>query len=166
MILLNIHNKEDNAFIVHNYPYGFKRTDIKYWIESTKRGDRFVSMTLNPKTNQWNKPKKSTYNAVMIMTKTLKEDKTFISYIGLYPTTDREEIIKFCDTIKDVVLNSLQTEQLKVLKAYSKAYENVTYRISGDSKTEEEQKEINKEQDKIKEDINKSVNHHYQEGDF
>ena len=162
MILLNIHNKEDNAFIVHNYPYGSKRTDIKYWIESTKRGDRFVSMTLNPKTNQWNKPKKTTYNAVMIMTQEEKEDKTFISYTGLYPTTDREEIIMFCDKIKDIELNSLQTEQLKVLKAYSKAYENVTYSIRDGETTPEKEKE----QEDIQKDINKSVGHHYQKGDF
>ena len=48
----------DTAVEIGNYPWGFRlRTKVRYWIETTNRGDRFVKCTLNPKTNQWCKPK-------------------------------------------------------------------------------------------------------------
>lgn len=165
--LLKGYNSQESAHIVHNYPYGFYRTDIKYWIETDKkRGDRFVSCTLNPKTNQWNKPKKSVYNSVMVMTSEKKDNKDFISYIGLYPTTSREEIIKFEESIKGFELNLEQKEQLRILKAYSKTYENVEFKISGTSLSEEEQKAHDEEQKKIKDSINKQVAFHYRQEDF
>jgi len=56
------HVDEATAYVVNDYPYGFTlRTSIRYWIETTKRGSRFVSQTLNPKNGLWNTPKKSTY---------------------------------------------------------------------------------------------------------
>jgi len=67
--LLLGYDSESNAYLVDDYPYGFRlRTKIRYWVESVKgKGDRFCSQTLNPKTGRWNKPKKSTYAAVMAM---------------------------------------------------------------------------------------------------
>jgi hypothetical protein len=61
---------ENNPLVINDYPYGFnQRTQIRYWIETTpKKGDRFCSQTLNPKNNIWNKPKKSTYSEIGIMT--------------------------------------------------------------------------------------------------
>ena len=63
-----IYNKDsfDNAVEVDNYPWGFKlKTRRRYWIETKKnRGDRFCYSTLNPKTNKWCKPKKSTYTTL------------------------------------------------------------------------------------------------------
>lgn len=119
------HTNEQTALIVDNYPYGFRlKTKIRYWVETTKRGDRFVSQTLNPKTQEWNKPKKSTYCAVMVMA---KDEKGYIRHTSLYWSTDREEILKFEEGIRDIELNELQKEQLKIIKAYSKTYENVTF---------------------------------------
>lgn len=59
----------DSAYVVDDYPYGFRqRTKIRYWLESvTKKGDRFCYQTLNPKTDKWNKPKKSTYSDLGFM---------------------------------------------------------------------------------------------------
>lgn len=66
--VLHGHTDEASAYVVDDYPYGFRaRTQIRYWIETTKRGQRFVSQTLNPKTGRWNKPKKSTYQDIMVM---------------------------------------------------------------------------------------------------
>ena len=74
----------DSAFEVDNYPWGFRlKTKVRYWIETTNRGDRFVKCTLNPKTNKWCKEKKSTYQAVMVMTAEVKDQKTFVSYIAI-----------------------------------------------------------------------------------
>lgn len=66
---LNGHTSEDTAFVVNDYPYGFRiRTQIRYWIETKKgHGQRFVSQTLNPKTGRWNKPKAGTYSVLIVM---------------------------------------------------------------------------------------------------
>jgi hypothetical protein len=70
MNVLKNHTSEQTAFVVDDYPYGFRlRCKIRYWIETTKRGDRFCSQTTNPKRTGevWNKPKKSTYSDLMFM---------------------------------------------------------------------------------------------------
>ena len=57
------HHDESTAYVVPDYPYGFRlRTQIRYWTEAVpKKGVRFVSQTMDPKTGRWNKPKKSTF---------------------------------------------------------------------------------------------------------
>jgi hypothetical protein len=62
--ILKGHTSPETAYLVSDYPYGFKlRCSIRYWIEyAPKKGFRFVSQTTNPKRgNVWNKPKASTY---------------------------------------------------------------------------------------------------------
>lgn len=71
----------DSAIVVHDYPYGSHRTDIRYWMEYSKRKDggyRFCHQTLNPKTKAWNKPKCGTYHPMCVMT--LDTDTGFVSY--------------------------------------------------------------------------------------
>lgn len=54
---------EANPHIVPDYPYGRLRCQIRFWVEySPNKGFRLVSQTQNPKTNQWNSPKKGTYH--------------------------------------------------------------------------------------------------------
>jgi hypothetical protein len=59
------HVSPETAYVVNDYPYGFKlRCKIRYWIEfKAGKGFRFVSQTTNPKLDfeRWNKPKASTY---------------------------------------------------------------------------------------------------------
>lgn len=66
MTILKGHTSPDTAFLVSDYPYGFRlRCQIRYWIEHhATRGFRFVSQTTNPKRDGvvWNKPKASTYS--------------------------------------------------------------------------------------------------------
>jgi hypothetical protein len=63
--LLSGHTSPETAYVVADYPYGFRlRCKIRYWIEyKAKKGFRFVSQTTNPKRpgEVWNKPKASTY---------------------------------------------------------------------------------------------------------
>jgi hypothetical protein len=63
--LPNIHVSPESAFVVDDYPYGFRlRCKIRYWIEyKAKLGFRCMSQTTNPKRpgEVWNKPKASTY---------------------------------------------------------------------------------------------------------
>jgi hypothetical protein len=61
---LNGHVSEETAYVVEDYPYGFKlRCTIKFWLEyNAKKGYRFCSMTKNPNNGVWNAAKKSTYS--------------------------------------------------------------------------------------------------------
>jgi hypothetical protein len=57
------HNSIETARLVEDYPYGGYRTQIRFWVERhAKKGARFCSQTLNPKTQRWNNPKKGTYH--------------------------------------------------------------------------------------------------------
>jgi hypothetical protein len=62
--LLSGHVSPETAYLVEDYPYGFRlRCQIRYWLEyKPNHGVRFMSQTSNPKKgNIWNKPKGSTY---------------------------------------------------------------------------------------------------------
>jgi hypothetical protein len=64
MLILKGHISPETAYIVDDYPYGFRlRCKIRYWLEHhPKRGFRLWSQTTNPKRdNVWNKAKASTY---------------------------------------------------------------------------------------------------------
>ncbi len=65
MKLLFDHVSPETAYVVEDYPYGFRlRCKIRYWLEfKPKVGFRLVSQTSNPKRPSlvWNKPKASTY---------------------------------------------------------------------------------------------------------
>lgn len=67
MKILNGHDSAETAYVVDDYPYGFRlRCKIRYWLEfRSGHGHRFVSQTTNPKIQGrevWNKPKGSTYS--------------------------------------------------------------------------------------------------------
>lgn len=55
------HDSMATAYVVDDYPYGSLRTQIRFWLEKSTKGFRFVAQTLNPKTGKWNAPKPSTY---------------------------------------------------------------------------------------------------------
>ena len=65
MEILKGHHSPETAYVVDDYPYGFRlRCKIRYWLEyKPGKGFRFVSQTTNPKRDNrvWNKPKASTY---------------------------------------------------------------------------------------------------------
>ncbi|MBR9705126.1 hypothetical protein GOV12_06970 [Candidatus Pacearchaeota archaeon] len=127
------------------------------------------------------------------MTRTLKDDKTFISYHGLYWSTSREDILKFEEKIKGFELNDFQKDQIRTIKAYSKTYEGVTFKcrarkfkhlITGEVtesvpifemsdyvEVDDEGTPINEEEEKqqekkTKENIKLAVGYHYHKQDF
>ncbi len=64
MQLLTGHVSPETAYLVEDYPYGFRlRCRIRYWLEfNPKHGFRLWSQTSNPKRGGvWNKAKASTY---------------------------------------------------------------------------------------------------------
>lgn len=69
--ILKGHNSPETAYVVNDYPYGFRlRCKIRYWLEyKANHGFRFMSQTTNPKRpgEVWNKPKASTYTHLAVM---------------------------------------------------------------------------------------------------
>lgn len=92
------HTSEATAYLVDDYPYGFTaRTQIRYWLEEKpKKGWRFVSQTMNPKTSRWNKPKASTYSdwgGAMYL-----DEKNHVQWTGVGPYSDERAILAFVQT--------------------------------------------------------------------
>ena len=117
---------EAHPFNVADYPYGFnRRTQIRYYIETTKRGQRFVSQTLNPKSGNWNKPKKSTYSRML--------------FIGLEPETGHVKQLSISghtpewDLKAIAALNSIfskfQQSQATAITAMHKVMDKVEFKI-------------------------------------
>lgn len=114
------HTSEATAYVVADYPYGFtQRTQIRYWLEQKpKKGWRFVSQTMNPKTNSWNKPKASTYiewAAAMYL-----DDKGHVHWDGVGPYSDERKILAFVQTFPGADMTELRKvvpAKLKFLRA-------------------------------------------------
>lgn len=126
-ILKAIHTNEENAYIVDNYPYGYKKTLKKFWIETTKRGDRLNGMTLNPKTNEWNKPKRSTYSDVMVLVKNEIGHIKTLSWGTAY--TEEESLNKFLENVGDYEFNALQIGKIEQGRRVYKIREGMTFEI-------------------------------------
>lgn len=149
------HTSEETALVVDDYPYGFRlRTQIRYWIETTKHGDRFVSQTLNPKTDRWNKPKKSTYSEVGVM---FLNEEGHVKWTGLSMWSKPEFIEAFLAVTLDH-LSDAQKRQVALIKGVQKAHEGVEYVIEvNPHRTPEEQAAHDKEQAQIQGVINGRV---------
>ena len=141
--VLNNQPTEDKPYLVNDYPYGFRlRCKIRYYVETTKRGQRFVSQTLNPKTNQWNKPKKSTYLQILLIG---LNEKNHVTYDGI-SMYSLEEAIKFNEKYAKF-LNKYQTIELNNIIKMSEIYSKVKYTITEGERTPEEdekQKQLNR----------------------
>ena len=156
MEIIKIQPTEENPIEVNNYPYGFLKCNARFYVESVKKkGDRFVKQTQNPKTKVWNKPKKSTYSAVIIV---FRKDNGHITYKSIDMNSSAEKYKQAMETLGDLELNDLQKEKLKVMRAYIKAYKGVTFKcVEMNGLSEEEKEDHEKGQDKIMNHINNSV---------
>mgnify|MGYP001557845064 CR=1 FL=1 len=145
------HTNENTAFLVNNYPYGFRlRTKIRYWIETNKKGDRLISQTLNPKTNLWNKPKTSVYSSIAVM---FVDDNNYLKYQCVNIGWDNEE--KFNAFIQEIgglnKLNDQQKEQRKIALAVSRTQKYVKVNIvNATGWTDQQSKEHKEKQEQIK----------------
>jgi hypothetical protein len=98
MKILSGHISPETAFVVDDYPYGFRlRCKIRYWLEFHPRhGFRFMSQTTNPKRGHiWNKAKASTYakfGAAMYL-----DDQEHVTWAGLSEYSDGAEAQAFKD---------------------------------------------------------------------
>jgi len=106
MKILSGHTSPETAFVVSDYPYGFRlRCKIRYWLESNNKGTRFWSQTTNPKRESevWNKPKASTYieiSGVMYL-----DEKEHVQWAGIGMYSEAEECQKFLDTYGEAATN-------------------------------------------------------------
>ena len=161
-----IYNKDsfDNSIEVSNYPWGFRlKTKVRYWIETTNRGDRFVKCTLNPKTQKWCAEKKSTYSSVMVMTTDEKDNKTYVSY---YPLNigydDAIKVAKFEHSIDKDKLSKKQLTQICKCKAVNEVNKKIKVEfVSTNNWTSEQREEHNKKQDELNGKLANYTNHLY-----
>jgi len=141
----------ETPLIVHNYPYGFRlRTDIRYYLETTNKGTRLTSQTLNPKTNEWNKPKSSTYNTVAVM---VKDKKTgYINHVGLGYYDNVSQNLALLKDVFDI----LNEQQLNALKEWVKImYINCFVTCKCETITKENEQRLKEEHEKSQAELKK-----------
>jgi len=117
---------EQEPYIVNNYPYGFLRTQIRFYVETTKKGQRFVSQTLNPKTQIWNKPKKSTYSQIIIVG---KDEKGHINYVDLSASYRTEAEAKEFFEKYGMYFSSYQLKEYNGIIGMLKVFDKVKFTI-------------------------------------
>lgn len=105
MKLLFGHVSPETAYVVDDYPYGFRlRCKIRYWLEyNAKHGFRFVYQTTNPKRpgEVWNKPKASTYcrfGAAMFL-----DEQEHVHWAGLSEYSTGDEAKTWQDAFGEAV---------------------------------------------------------------
>lgn len=138
------HVDEATAYVVDDYPYGYTlRTQIRYWIETTKHGDRFVSQTLNPKVahEHWNKPKKSTYIEVGAMFLT---SEGHVTWTGLGHWAEDEAIKHFLE-VTEGHLSDAQKKKVAEIIGMKKGFEGVTWKCT-ENPSKEERERLDAEQ--------------------
>jgi len=99
MQLLTGHISPETAYLVEDYPFGFRlRCKIRYWIEYRHgKGFRFMSQTTDPRKGNipWNKPKASTYcefGGAMYL-----DDVGHVQWAGLSQYSDAKQALDFAE---------------------------------------------------------------------
>lgn len=158
-----IYNKDaaDNAVTVENYPWGYKlKTKRKYWIETTKRGDRLCYQTLNPKTDKWCAVKKSTYAGIKVL---YENEDGHIKTYTLDPVWDSKEWLAEFQEIVDVAkLTDAQRAKICEMKTIHHVRKMVDVQIVNTTMMDKE--EIAKkdaEQEEITKKLTNYANHVY-----
>lgn len=136
---LYIHTSPETAFIVQNYPWGFRlRTTIRYWIETKiakNGGQRFAYQTVNPKTNRWCATKYSTYSPLMVM---YLDENEHVKCETLNEYSNEKLILEFKETHWEN-LTSYQKDRLKWLLAHTRIISKIPVTIGelakGESKS-------------------------------
>ena len=131
MKVLSGHTSPETAYVVEDYPYGFRlRCRIRYWLEHRpKFGFRLMSQTTNPKRlgEPWNKPKGSTYCHFGVM---ILDDKGHVTWSGIHAGyADSRELQDWLNNYSEG-LSEKHRDQLHAIIAAKVAYES--HRKDGD----------------------------------
>lgn len=155
---------EINPYQIEGYPYGWRlKTSARYWVETTKHGQREVFQTLNPKTQQWNRPKVSTYSDIVILYRDTENDHIHAYHFGM-EYTGEEDLKKFLDFCPIEKLSQEQQKTVKVIEAVYKTRKHFTYEIVVNP-TKEQQAEIDKHKKEAEELTPKLVGYYYKHPD-
>jgi len=124
---LYAHTSQETAYLVNDYPWGFRlRTQIRYWVESKKgKGQRFASQTINPKTGKWCAPKYTTYAPIVVM---FLDEKNHVQYLTLRHYSAETDINEFKETHLNY-LSDFQKSQLKEIIAFNEVMKHVTFKV-------------------------------------
>src|SRR5205823_5523369 len=114
-----------------------------------KHGDRFCSQTLNPKTQRWNKAKRSTYVLVGCM---MLDEQRHVTWTGVSHWAKDENMEAFLAVTRPH-LNDHQIAQVASIKGTKEAFKDVSFEIHEGPMSEDEKRE----QDDIKRHINRRI---------
>lgn len=148
------HTDEESAYVVADYPYGFRlRTQIRYWIETKRgQGQRLMAQTMNPKTGRWNKAKASTYSNVKAM---YLADNGHVETFSLGGFDKEETIARFEESFPELVETDFYTiEAIRYLRAgiRAAAHYTVSVHVCGSACTDpdcDKKRQTPKEQQEI-----------------
>ena len=155
------HESEDTAYVVDDYPYGFRlRTKIRYWVETDeRRGQRMVSQTLNPKNGRWNKPKTSTYSDLVFLGLDENEHVFNHGYGIIY--SDEAARDKYVATLDKSKLTTYQQKQLRMFEAVLRTRKHIKVEcVETTHWTPEQQKTHDEKQTEMKKKINTIANYY------
>jgi hypothetical protein len=122
--ILKGHVSPETAYVIEDYPYGFKlRCKIRYWMEyKNKIGFRFISQTSNPKKGDiWNKPKALTYDRLggcMYL-----NEEGHVKYTGLSEYCSGKEAQEWLQVYGDGISSEEGKELLQRFVAAKLAYD-------------------------------------------
>lgn len=137
MQLLTGHNSPETAYVVQDYPYGFKlRCKMRCWIETNgNKGQRYVTQTTNPKITTrevWNKPKMSTYNDIKVM---FLDDAGHVQSDGFSVIYADEERIAAFETKYGAALGEREQKLITVARALRERAKNIKFTIEASQPT-------------------------------
>ena len=122
------HTSEETAYVVDDYPYGFRlRTSIRYWVETRPGyGQRMWSQTLNPKTSRWNKAKASTYYSCLAL---VLADNGHVEPRALSVWATEEQLQGFEAECPETAQMPYEREAIRYHRAANRANEHITVTI-------------------------------------
>jgi hypothetical protein len=131
MQTLTGHTSPETAYLVADYPYGFRlRCQIRYWLEfKAGRGFRLVSQTSNPKRpgTVWNKPRASTYHVVAVMVID-EDDHVTIDTLSAGGWSTEERIDEY-EATHAAALTDDHRQAIRYVRASNRMNDYVTYTV-------------------------------------
>jgi hypothetical protein len=141
------HTSPETAYLVPDYPYGFRlRCQIRYWIETKKgHGQRVVSQTTNPKRpgEHWNQPKGSTYATIKALY--LDDTSGHVENAGISGYANEEELDAFIAKFPQTCAEPRNQAACDYLRATFRVHKRITWKVSEGTEptqTPQEQNEI------------------------
>ncbi len=127
------HKSPETAYVISDYPYGFRlRCKIRYWIETKKHGQRLMTQTTNPKIEGrevWNKPKASTYSPILIM---YLDEKGHVKTdgIGPYSSDKLEDFVERWGGDNSEVFTPYHKASISLMRAAIQRMKGATWTVT------------------------------------